>query len=1116
MLLMWVCLGDLASAPTPTRYEFHHIEVDDGLPNGVVRTVYQDRKGFIWIGTDAGLVRYDGYSFEIFLNEFMDRVYSPGNIILDLAEDQNGRLIAGTQAGLIILDTNTEKVKHYKPIEGDSTSLSDRWVENILVDSKNRIWAATNQGLHLLNEDEQGFTKFPSFSSAKIFTGAIAMSLIEDEEGFIWLTSNKGFLYKFNPDDGSVQKFAFPENQKLEVISLLKDNYGTIWLGTLGQGIWTFNTTTKAFSPFQVEWKNGNLKVVRDFLEASDGRIWMALDGNGIAMHDPVTKETSYLRFDPYMENGLNTDQLYSLYEDRDGNIWAGTFRKGINLFSVNKKQFITYRAIAGKSRSLSNNSVMSMLENDDGRIWVATDGGGLDLFDPRTEEFLHFKYSEKDPYSISSNVITAVASDHNGLIWLGTWQGGANLFNPKTGRSKRFYHDPDDAKTIAANDVWSALVDSENNIWLGTFNAGLDRYDPVKNVFIHYTGGDKDPSILGCILFKMLEDDDGTLWIATDKGLFQFDPKSERFTRYVNDKDDPNSIPGNDVRAIYFDENGTFWIGTNQGICQFDREKRHFVSLDINDQLKNKAIYGLLSDKNNNLWIGSKGGLARYNLITRELRNFDKSDGIQGANFNSNSSIYTKDGLMFFGGVNGMTMFDPLNIRDNQIVPPVYIRSLYIFDQEIGIGDTLDGRVLLPQALYTMPTIELEYRQNFKVTFASLDYTSSLKNQYRYKLEGYNSDWVYTSSNNRIASYMNLDPGEYRLIVGGTNSDGVWSPHEHSININIKPPWYMIGWVRVLALVFLVGSLVIAYKMRTNMLKRRSVELANLVREKTREIRDKNERLESLNQDLIESLHQKSKTLKQLRQTQNQLIESEKMASVGHLVAGLAHELNNPMSFIKGVVEPIKMDVMELKSLLPEELKVAHQELLSELQILTSGMEEGVVKASTIIKNLMDISPLNANKEESKICVKELISNASKSINLPPDIVNVSLPSSEEITILGNQMELNQALANVIRNSVDAIPMGAIGQINIKGYRENGHVIIEVEDNGFGMDKSTVSQVFDPFFTTKEPGKGKGLGLYIAYGIVKKHGGEIFVTSQQGIGTKFTLMLPPAPENTD
>jgi ligand-binding sensor domain-containing protein/signal transduction histidine kinase len=1076
----------LAQAPD---LKFEKIDVMQGLSQSTVTCILQDKTGFLWFGTIDGLNKYDGYKFTVFKAIPDDPDAISDNYIYGLLQDTAGLIWVGTRDGLNYYDPVTEKFTRYEHNPADKSSLPDNTI-NSLCESKNGdIWIATYNGLARFNRKSGDFRNY--YNEEKnpgSLPGNIVYSIYQDRSGILWIGTSAG-LAKYNPGDDSFITVSSSAISSVKlannsVRAITEDRKGNLWVGT----------------------EKGLNKINKD---------------RSSVVHYQVNPEN------PLDPRSLTAFGIFTVFNDKEDNVWIGLWNGGLLLYNDKADIFYRYLSNTQDPFSISYNTVSNIAQDNAGIIWIATWGGGLNKYDRNKEKFKCYQNRTSDPKGLSSNYITSIFRDKDGFIWLGTWGGGLNRFD-RTRNIFKVYM-PDQANPHAVSeDVYAILQDRNGILWFGT-RAGLDRFDPVTGRFYNY-GGPKDPikRFNNTVVRTLSETADGRIWIGTDAGLYEFDYrkgnyilyrcnsedtttlsndrirkiylshtgdlwvgtanglnkmdlKTRTFTRYLRKTDTENSLSNNYVWSVCEDSEGILWIGTNGGgLNRFDPKSGLFKVYNEKQGLPNDGIYGVLVDRNNFIWVSTNKGLSCFDPANESFKNYEVNDGLQGFAFNGGSYFLGNDGEMFFGGYNGFNSFIPDSVRDNRYIPPVIITDFQIFNKKVSIG----GRSPLKESISLTKEIHLSWRDYiFSLEFASLHYSSPQDNMYMYKLEGVDKDWVTTNSSRRFVSYTNLEPGKYLLRVKGTNSDDMWNPLETRLLITVSPPYWKTWWFRIIMLAFISASIYGIFRWRVEALRNNQRILEKKVREKTAELINKREELE--------------KTLYDLQHTQKQLIQSEKMASLGVLSAGVGHEINNPLNFIKGGTS-VLMSILTNKNDL----------LAKEIEPSIDIINEGVNRISRIVKSLSHYS--RSGEEMDENCdIHEIIEHClvilENQLKNKAEIIKDYTSSS--VSVSGNDGKLHQVFLNILSNAGQAIMER--GQITIKTVADHEYVRIFVLDTGCGISDENLQKIFDPFFTTKAPGEGTGLGLSIAYKIIEEHKGLIEINSILNNGTEVIVTLP-------
>jgi signal transduction histidine kinase/ligand-binding sensor domain-containing protein len=563
--------------------------------------------------------------------------------------------------------------------------------------------------------------------------------------------------------------------------------------------------------------------------------LWVGT-ANGLNRYRAGQGFVHYLN-DPTFSKSLSENSIAALYEDHSGILWIGTHGGGVNLYDRRHDMFAYYRHDPRDKNSINDNSITALYVDSEGYAWIGT-GNGLNRFNWSSNHVLSYQHDRKDLTSLGFNEVTSIAEDQNGVLWIGTFNG-LDSFDRLTSTFTHYRRDLVDSKSLSSNYVYSVFVDSQNDVWVGTY-AGLDRLDRETGKFIHYAYQPDNPaSLSGNIVFSIYEDLEGNLWVGTfESGLNRLDRASGAFTRYRYDPQDKTSLNNDSVSSIYQDSQGRLWIATiGGGLNLYHPETDSFSYYIEKDGLPSGVIYGILEDEQGSLWMSTNFGIARFNPITRVYRNFDAGDGLQSNEFNSNAFAKGKGGELYFGGINGLTVFEPDKIVDNPYPPQVVLTSLTQGDQPVQTQSSVE----------MLQAVTLQWPQNsLEFDFAALSFNEPGKNQYAYFLENFDTNWHFIGTK-RNGRYTNLPGGEYTLLIKGANSDGVWNETPTRIAVTVIPPFWQTNWFRVSIAVAAVALTVGGVGLRTKSIRDRNRALQRLVQERTFALETRNREMEAL-----------------------------------------------------------------------------------------------------------------------------------------------------------------------------------------------------------------------------------------------------------------------------
>ncbi|MBN1952179.1 MAG: PAS domain-containing protein [Bacteroidales bacterium] len=851
--LLFILFTALSLNAFTLQNKFEYLTTDNGLSQGNVECIFQDSQGFMWFGSFNGLNRYDGYEIVVYNYE----ANNPNSIshahITDICEDRNGKLWLGTfGGGVTVLDPETTKFTRigYTIIKGDTVQLAQ--ISAVEIDPDGNIWIMDETAGVFIYNDKQKLVRYfrPSITDSKALPVSNYFGLAFDNLGTAWLGIGNGILGKIAPNSNEVQIKVFESRVAAAddgIKSVFIDKMGNVWLGTTSQGAYKYNPGTGKFTNYRKEseefYINGN--TVMAFVEDSEGNLLIGLDGGGINVLNQVSGEISFIKYQLGDPECLSTNAVYDLFYDKSLNLWVGTYSGGINFQSPYKNKFRKYIPDPMNKNSLSYKNVTAFLQDDEGIIWIGTDGGGLNRFDMALDSFTHFRANPDNPNWLQTDVIIHLMQDMDGDIYIGSYNNGLTIFNKDNMTWKQYLHDDSDPTSLAGIHPWFCFQDSYGEIWIGLLAIGLDKFDKETGTFTHYPADKDDPTKLNSPNIKIIyEDLNMDMWIGTEGGgLHKFNRGDESFTRYVSDPNNPSSLSNDDVRAIYEDMNMRFWVGTNSGLDLMDREKGTFKTLTKADGLSGNTINGILEDNDGYLWISTDGGITKFHPDSLTFKNYDKSDGLQGNEFNYTASLISNNGNFFFGGKNGFNMFFPRDILDNPNPPKVVITSISILNKPYRtLTVKVDGKKV-SKSVTTIKNLVLSHKQNILTfEFAALDFGNTQKNQYKYKLEGFDEKWIAVDASKRFATYTNLPSGDYVFQVLASNGDGIWAKVPTTIDITIKPPFWKTWWFISLIIIL---NLIIAYaviKRRIRKIKEDKLALETRIQEGLREVEKQKE----------------------------------------------------------------------------------------------------------------------------------------------------------------------------------------------------------------------------------------------------------------------------------
>jgi signal transduction histidine kinase/ligand-binding sensor domain-containing protein len=1174
-ILLALAVCNLAYAQKAGIY-FDKLDVKKGLPEGNARAMAEDKDGYIWIGTQNGLVRYDGYN---------SRIYNLGSVKLNkdattnaysIIVDKNNTLwVTAINNGLFRYNRQTDSFDQFvfpkkHPI---ATFLLTA------IDDAGNVWgrAVSWDRVFMAVKFDAQTLQYTTFSKAEKGNNYInstnVNSVYKTSAGDILLTTLNGF-YRYNgPDKPLTGYLTTADTAKTRGVNPIYEapsEPGVLWMNTFHGN----NNIDLAVTRFDLH--SGAVKEYRpskardsifdagfsDVHEDKQKRLWFATE-QGLSMLDRKTgKFSNYLPGDTVGKNSNNS--LYDFRETKQGNLWLSTSQELI-YFDTHTNHYERYKPNSGVPGALPGNYIISKLVDHTGVLWVGSNKAGAGRINYSKSAFTILKpvpgqpnkYPETFGVTPATNEYSWATGKHGIYKWYNATnefvkqyapgageeynalvkQGKNDVLYTATNTKVILYHTITGKKEeypIAGDGITPTRDDGINNIfldhtgilWVARGSSGIASFDPVTKKFKGYPYRQgyfsekriDDGKLDDNRVLSMFEDSQNTFWVGTNNGgLNKFDRKTQRFTSYYNG----NNKQLYCIDDIFEDKQGRLWLGTYlTGIFIFDRDKGAYThQFNERSGLLFNSESGLNTDDKGRIWMLSERGLSRIDSKNGTVRNFEFNKILPGADLQSQISMLSSlpNGRFGFAIKTGYVTFNPHDLDDNPNPPIVHIEN-------IGYSDPLgDGRSANKLMRYGLKSLELKHNQNrLQFNYIALHFDDPEKNTYAYKLDGYDKQWVQAGTQ-RSATYTNLPAGNYTFHVKAANSDGVWNNVGDSITITILSPWWGRWWAWLLyicAFAFVVYAYV---NYRQRQLKTENRLLEEKIDERTHELSQVNKTLSEQSEEITAQRDQLADTVNELKSTQQQLVQSEKLASLGELTAGIAHEIQNPLNFVNNFSEVSIELVAEMK----DEFNAGNTE---EAMDIAADIEQNLQKimhhgkrADAIVKNMLQHSRNNSGDKQLtdlNALADEYLRLAYHGLRAKDKSFNAALVTNFDNAlprVTAIPQDIGRVLLNMINNAFYALQQRQ--KISDNGYKptlelitaqNNGWVELTVKDNGTGMPEHVKEKIMQPFFTTKPTGEGTGLGLSLSYDIVVKgHGGKIDVTSKEGEGTTFVISLP-------
>ena len=1058
---------------------FQQLDTSEGLPQNTVNATLQDSQGFIWIATEDGLVRFDGYETRRYSHEPGHAESLPGNYIWAIAEDRNGDLwLAIKNGGLARWNRRTDRfTAFHHDAAHPGTSPSSDALRQLLIDHRGHIWLATiATGLDEFDPLTGTFQHYRHDGTrTESLSSDVVTSLWQTPDGALWVGTDDG-LNRLLPDSGDFARLRHdPQDthslSSNRITALHADRHGRLMVGTVDGGFNVRDSANGTFTVYQHDQKSARSlpqNEVRAVLEDRAGHVWIGT-GGGLALLDEQAGEFDVYNHDPNDSTSLRANHVMSLFEDHTGLLWVGTTAGGVSRWDPHTWLF-SHRKPAWMVSSYVN----AFAEDSRGGLWVGTLGDGLARFDSTSGKWTAFERIRRSGAVLSDRRIMSLLCDSHDNLWIGTMGAGLSRLSAH-GELTTWRAAPRQPQALPADGVMALFEDSQGRIWIGTFGGGLAILDPATGGFHNVPYDAKDPqSIASPQVTAIVEDQRGNFWVGTDGGgLNVMRPDGSVAAVFRHRPDDRSTLAANTVYALHRDASGRIWVGTDGGGLSLvvgssaNTEGVSFKSVSKTEGLTSNVIYGIRSDYKHQLWLSGNSGLMSYDPRTGAVRQFHREHGLQGEEFNFGAHFRTRDGRLLFGGANGYNVINPPELEDRAAPPTVVLTGVQIMNKPAVVG--------VPYPL--LAKLQLTHRDTVvSFDFAALDYAAPTKTRYAYRLRGFDPAFIELR-HGRSVSYTNLDAGRYELQIKAANSDGVWSTSAMRLPITVNPAPWRTWWAYLSYAAILLLLLRAVYTAQRRKLAQAAAASHRLEAEVALRTHD---------------LEERNLELARLDRTKNDFL------------ARMSHEIRTPMNGVLGTAELLAGTSLSVRQ--------AH---------LATTIRSSAHTLLNILNDILDLAKVEAGKLSLEVRSFDLAALIEETVELlapsaqskQVDIIVSAVPELRH-QVQGDALRIRQLLSNLLGNAIKFTSRGQIA-VTARVLASNaGNVDLElaVSDTGIGMSPETLASVFEPFTqadeTTTRRFGGTGLGLAICRELVALMNGRITTTSVPNAGSTFTVTL--------
>lgn len=1067
--------------------------VPEGLSHVNIKCFFQDSRGFIWIGTEEGLCRFDGYEFQKYVRVSESESGLTGVNITALVEGDNGDIWIGTTNGLNILNRKSGTFTHF--MRGPEALRSNIINSLCRFPSGRKIWIGTDKGIEYYDLDRKEFRKVLPEIDGKRKRDIIINNLYADKRGNLWIGTHRYGVIKYNELAGTFTRYSTGDTEESPVLTITEDRVDNLWIGS-SSGLYRY-----IFSVDKIEAVSEPSELrstsISSIISDHTGKLWIGTKGKGLFRMDVWSRQLNRIHHSSLMKSDKYNrySEINAVFVDRNKNVWSGTEFSGLYTFNILGKKFRHIRGNLPGETVKTKNFVYSITEDEDGNVWVGT-YRGLELYNKKLELVKLYEGSASRTDTIGNSSVKGLLSDSREYLWVATMGGGISWIDKRSGKIRRFKHIPGKKDSLSSNFCKGFLEDRNSNLWLSTEDSGLNLINREKGTFRQISfsskGGNKNN------IYAMFEDplEENILWLGTyGAGLCKYNTRTGKTRYYTNDPEDSGSLSHDSVIFIDSDEQGqVLWIGTyGGGLCRFFKSTGKFQRFTTDNGLKDNYVYSILKDGFGFLWLSTNSGIARFNPRKQTFRYYTVNEGVQALEFNGGAWHRSRSGRMYMGGVNGFNVFYPEDVVEDNTLPDVRLTGIRIDQTDIGIRDEVDGITVIGSEVSESSTIHLSPGMKaVEIEFSALHYADPAKNEYAYKLVGFDYKWNHIGTK-RTVTFHNLPGGDYEMLVKASNSDKVWNENPLKVRMIVKKPF--TETVAFELIVHSFGMIIIAglFFLFLKRLRKRNSELIDDVKSEQRE-------LESLK--------------KEINRLESGMNDSVIQRRYGSLSSIFVEKMNDPQEKIFSGLSYVSEQIADVRNKI-DGGKFSKQSFDNWFDLHKRSVEHLVITAGRAVltlngfeKMLIDYMKYEIKAFNLGELINKYVDSEKQEFGLKN--IDIRVTGKEDVVIESYPQIITEILGILMNNSLlHGFCHYSEGEINVEYYYDDGNCYIIVRDNGAGIPAGHSEEIFEPLFTTRRSEGFQGVGLYILKNHVEVGLKGILKLKSHTGKTAFTIEFP-------